>query len=791
MSLTNKDWLEEKQRVQEVIGSIEQRIRQLEAETGEVKTEVVEIRKHFWDEVTVNLSTSEDMIETHFSLRQQAEVLSERERSYRQAAATLKKLRRLVRSPYFGRIDFREEGSGESSPEPIYLGITSFRDEEGDRFLVYDWRAPVSSLYYDYPPGPAKYETPGGEITGELLLKRQYVIRDGGIHWMFDTGITIGDELLQQVLSRNSDAQMKSIVATIQKEQNQIIRNDRSRLLIVQGAAGSGKTSAALQRVAYLLYKYRGHLTADQMVLFSPNPMFNSYVSTVLPELGEENMQQTTFQEYLERRLGKDFKVEDPFDQMEYVLTSEGQPGYNGRLQGIEYKSSDDFFRVLLAYKDRLEAEGMLFKPVKFRGNNIVSAAQLKEKFYEYDSSIRLTNRIVLLRDWLLKEVASFELTQRNEPWVEEEIELLEPEDYQRAYARVRKMQKDKEETFDDFEKEKELLAKVIVHERLKPVRKRLKQLKFVHVRALYRQLFTDSQLLAELMKGTGGTMPELWSDICEATIAKLEQSELSFEDATPYLFLLELVQGFQTNTSVRHVIVDEVQDYSPFQLEFLKRLFPRSRMTALGDLNQAIYAHGSALGELEPLTRLYGPDQTELIRLTRSYRSTKEIVEFTRGMVPGGDAIIPFNRAGAKPEVMAGAGREWLHEAIASRIEALRSDGCESVAIICKTAGESVEAFAALQNRVAGLRLVTKDTQGFEQGVVVIPAYLAKGVEFDAVLIYDGSKRRYSRESERKLFYTACTRAMHFLYVYSPDQDLSPFITEQKADTYVMMPGV
>lgn len=187
-------------------------------------------------------------------------------------------------SPYFGRIDFSE--AGDAAADTIYLGIGSLMEDNGT-FLIYDWRAPISSLYYDGAPGPASYETPGGQITGTMELKRQFVIDNGEIEVMFDTGVTIGDELLQQVLSHSADDRMKSIVATIQKEQNAVIRNDRSRMLVVQGAAGSGKTSAALQRVAYLLYKYREVLQADQMLLFSPNPLFNSYVSTVLPELGK------------------------------------------------------------------------------------------------------------------------------------------------------------------------------------------------------------------------------------------------------------------------------------------------------------------------------------------------------------------------------------------------------------------------------------------------------------------------------------------------------------------------
>jgi DNA helicase-2/ATP-dependent DNA helicase PcrA len=785
MSMTEQEWQNEQQRVDEVTGKIGQHIEQLEKEVGEVKTEVVEIRTHFWDDVTVNMGTAEDAAETYFSLKQQVEILSERERSHRHAFSALKKMGRMIKSPYFGRIDFIEDGAGKA--ETIYLGIASFMDEEDQTFLVYDWRAPVSSLYYDYEPGPAAYETPGGEISGTMSLKRQYVVRDGQIHLMFETGVTIGDELLQQVLSRSSDAQMKSIVATIQKEQNRIIRNDRSRMLIVQGAAGSGKTSSALQRVAYLLYKNRETLKADQMLLFSPNPMFNSYVATVLPELGEENMQQTTFQQYLESRLGAEYQLEDPFIQIEYILSASENAEYAARKSGIRYKSSTDYLTVIHSYKEWLEQEGMLFKSVRFQGREIVSSRRLKEQFYSYDRSVRLANRVGQLRDWVLKEVQAFEKKEREMPWVEEAIELLEPEDYRRAYQSLRRTQKGQDITFDDAELEKDYLSRMVVNDRLKPVRRRIKQLRFVDVRALYRQLFEKEGLFAQLVGETA--IGEHWSEICRQTMDRLERSELAYEDATPFLYLMELVQGFQTNTSIRHVIVDEAQDYSPFQLEFLKRLFPRCRMTALGDVNQGIYAHASALGELDPIANLYGPDQTELIRLTQSYRSTREIVEFTRGMVPGGDEIVPFNRSGEKPLVKIEPEQETLHQLIVSDLEALVADGYESIAVICKTANESTHVYAALNERLP-LRLVTKQTPSFEKGILIIPSYLAKGVEFDAVLIYNGSEEQYGREIERKLFYTACTRAMHLLHIYSLGEP-SPFITSQPENTYELAEAI
>lgn len=779
MSSEDKAWQEEQLRVQYVGDQIDHKIMKLEQEVGSVRGDVVSMRRDFWDEVTVNFSEADDVGETSTSLRQQSQVLSEREKSHQHASAALGKMKRLKQSPYFARIDFAEEGE---PAEAIYLGIASLLEDGDEQFLVYDWRAPISNLYYDSVPGPTSYMTPSGVIEGTMSLKRQFVIHGREIKVMFDTGVTIGDELLQQVLSRTSDAQMKSIVATIQREQNRIIRNDSSRMLIVQGAAGSGKTSAALQRVAYLLYKHRDTLQADQMILFSPNPMFNSYVSTVLPELGEENMQQTTFQEYLEHRLGHEFQLEDPFVQIEYVLSGDMDPDYTSRVSGIRYKSSASYLDVIRRYKILLEKKEMRFRPLRFQGKVVVSAEVIFDKFYAYDPAITLANRCELLKEWLLKELSSFAKNELDEPWVEEQIQLLDNDEYQKAYQRMKRKNRRNGESYNDYEDEKTILARMVVSSRLKPLRRWVKQLRFVDITKLYTQIFKESELIKEL---SIGELPEDWNQICEQTLLKVSAGELFYEDATPFLYLKELIMGFRSNTSIRHVIIDEAQDYSPFQLYFLKRLFPRARMTALGDLNQAIYAHASVLQQSTTLSELYGEEESELITLVQSYRSTKEIVEFTRAMIPGGEAIVPFNRDGDQPEVQTVHDVQELHDEIIQQISSLKSEGYENIAVICKTAAESLNAYEALSSDIQ-VKLIKKTTLSFERGVHIIPAYLAKGVEFDAVLIYDGSNTKYTREAERKLFYTACTRAMHLLHIYSQGKP-SRFITEADPATYVI----
>ncbi|MFC3748985.1 RNA polymerase recycling motor HelD [Paenibacillus sp. GCM10012306] len=795
--INGKDWQEEQERLDAVTEELQLRIAEVEPEVSGLRDQVVGIRKQFWEEVTVNTSTDEDFEETFYSIKQQEALLNERERSHKLRLQRYKSMKRLLPSPYFGRIDFHEDGLKFS--EKVYIGVSSFVDEDGLNFLVYDWRTPIASMYYDHSPGAAEYDTPGGQITGNMTLKRQYQIRDGKLQNVFDTSVTIGDELLQQVLGKGADNQMKSIVATIQREQNVIIRDDKSHMLIVQGAAGSGKTSAALQRVAYLLYKHRERLSADQIVLFSPNPMFNSYVSTVLPELGEENMQQTTFQEYLAYWLGGTMTLEDPFEQIEYVLTAAGSEEAEARLIGMKYKASEAFLHALQNYALWLGKEGMLFHSIYFQDRELITAEQMKAQFYSYDSSIRLMNRVLLLQEWLLKELASLAGQELEAEWVQDELDYLDSDHYTEAYSMLRKKyereqavfdftqqyvdlygdrpekEQGEEEIFDSALQQEEILCRIIVKAHFKPLRREVKRLRFIDVIGLYSQLFGEE---ASYLHMTGeAKVPQQWAEICIQTKEKLSRHELFYEDATPFLYLKELLEGTRTNTVVRHIFVDEGQDYSPFQYVFLKRLFPRARMTVLGDFGQAIFPQSTQLDEANSsLIGLYGPEETSLIRLVRSYRSTRQIVEFTKSLLPG-EEIVPFNRNGEKPSLVVADTVEDRAIRILQDLAALQAEGFDSIAIITKTAAESREAYEALTAQGATeLRLITKETQRFEKGASVLPVYLAKGVEFDAVLIYDASPQTYQRESERKHFYTACTRAMHRLLLYTTE-DWTSFV--------------
>ncbi|WP_431804840.1 RNA polymerase recycling motor HelD [Halobacillus andaensis] len=763
----NKEIRKEQEYLDKVMKTIAGQINEMEADAAKRKEEVIHIRKHFWDDLKVNMDTFDDYLETIIGMRQQAQDLSVSQSTHRHAYNRLARLKRIEKSPYFGRIDFVEEGN--EVTEQIHIGVSTVTDETEENILIYDWRAPISSIYYDYPPGPAEYSIPDGIIRGELEKKWQYNIRNGVIESMFDTSLTIGDEILQEVLGKGSNKHMQSIVATIQREQNKIIRNISGRLLIVQGAAGSGKTSAALQRIAYFLYRFRENLKADQIILFTPNTMFSNYVSHVLPELGEENMQQETFQDYLEYRLDRSFAVEDPYDQLEYLLEAADDPLYRTRKASIQFKASSSFFEGIKRYRETLESTGMIFKGIKFRGQSIVSSKQIKDFFYSNHTSLRFHNRIDKLKEWLMSEVDKTEKAEMKKTWVQEEIELLSKDELQKVYNQL---ENSNEDSFDFYKRENKMLARMVVRRRLRPLRKKIESLEFINIKRLYKQLFEDS---LSLNLWEEKDIPDEWKEICFLTKDMLDEGKLYHEDATPYLLLKELIQGFQSNTSIRYVLIDEAQDYSVFQFEFIKRLFPRARMTVLGDFNQAIFAHSDHFADFDSLTSLYGSDETERITLERSYRSTRQIIEFTRELVPEGEQIKAFDREGEKPTLTRLPDHEELHEEITSKVEYLQNSGFQTIAIICKSAAESSSAYHALRT-IDNLKLVKKNTDEYAQGVIVIPAYLAKGIEFDAVVIYNASSQIYGEESLRRLFYTACTRAMHHLHIYSVGEP-NPFL--------------
>ncbi|MGE7115079.1 RNA polymerase recycling motor HelD [Lysinibacillus sp. NPDC047702] len=753
------EWLEEKHHLEHSLDLIDYKKNELLLKEKGFKENAVALKKTFWNDVRVNLDTAEDVDETFFAIKQQVELLSDSELAQQRAIRNVKVYERLQQSPYFARIDFLQ--NGHQDPLKIYIGVATLLDEQDENIVIYDWRAPISSMYYDYTPGEASYDTTTEEISGEMLLKRQFIIKNGQLQSMFNTGLTIGDDLLIDILAQNANEHIRSIVATIQAEQNKIIRHVHSRYLIVEGVAGSGKTAVALQRVAYLLYRYRNEMTADQILLITPNQLFNQYIHTVLPDLGEDNMQQLTFIEYAEKRLGRQFQLEYPYEQLEDLLTEKNDAHYQTKLSIISFKASLAYKLLMDQYVSYLSKKGLLFKNIVFRGERIITAQAITEYFYSFPFSMSIPDRLQLVKEWLLQQLTKFERDERRKEWVEEEAELLDKEDYSKSYKELLYEGRYTENSFDDFDQERRKLARQIVKKHFKPLRNSVHQLKFVQILGTYRQLF---DLNSPIHKELQHLMPDNWEDICQQTLPNLAKRLIAYEDAAPFLYLQDKIEGQQTNMMIRHVLIDEAQDYSPFQLIVLQQLFPKARMTILGDGHQTIHPHTfDNPSLLDP--QLYG-EQAEKMILTKSYRSTKQIIQLTANILNDGSEVEAFNRNGPEPSITIVPNELDLTEQIIQNINNL-STKFETIAVICKTAAECSAVYEQLSNQV-DIQLINHNTKQFKKGILLLPAYMAKGIEFDAVLIYNASAANYSRENERNYFYTACTRAMHELHIYS-----------------------
>ncbi|MBC1551271.1 UvrD-helicase domain-containing protein [Listeria booriae] len=751
-----------------VLEVIEQKTAQLKQKQGNLATDVIDLRKNFWDEIKVNLETFDDRLETALSIKQQAEFLAERELTHHHRDKALQILRKLKDSPYFARVDFTPDDTNETTP--IYIGIAGLSNETEDDYLIYDWRAPISSMYYDFSPGPAEYASMEKIISGTMDLKRQFIIRHGELQSMFDTNVAIGDELLKEVLGNNASDKMKNIVATIQKEQNQIIRNVKNNYLIVQGVAGSGKTSVALQRAAYLLYHYKEELNNDNMLLFSPNPLFSSYIASVLPDLGETSIQQLTFQAYVEKRLGKHLTMESPFSQMEYLLTTEDA----ARKAGIRFKASLAFKEYIDQYAEQLSTDGLVFKNIALRGNVIISKEAIGAYFYSLDHTISIPNRMSMTKDWLLEELAFLEKEERDKDWVKDEAELLDIEDYTEVYHDLQDNAED--DTFDDFDKELKILTAKIARKYFRKIRAAVSKLKFLHITALYKKLFD--------VQADYASLPENWDAVCVYTLESLRQKELLYEDTSPYMYLEDKLTRLKTNTQIKHLFIDEAQDYSPFQFFVLQQLFPSARMTILGDIHQAIYMH-----TLNSATLFSGEevqtDNTEKIELHKSYRSTRQIVDFTRHLLAVDLEIEPFERDGEKPSFVLCMDGQERDAKLRHTLSGLVGKEYGTIAVICKTAAESAAMYEQL-SPAFDVQLATEHSYSYDSGIIVLPAYLAKGIEFDAVIIPDASAHNYEKSFEQNLFYTACTRAMHELVLFAVG-DKTPFIDRVPADFYTL----
>ena len=609
--------------------------------------------------------------------------------------------RRMLLNPFFARVDFAEEG--EDGAERIVIGLYSLKDEKGE-LLVHDWRAPVCSLYYDAMPGEAKYESPSGEIRGRLELKRQYRMEEGRLKYFVDTTLSIDDSMLLDILSGATSRHMRQIVATIQAEQNAAIRQDDARVVSVVGGAGSGKTSVAMHRAAYLMYRRRDLLDASKIMILSPSTAFSEYVSGVLPELGEENIRARTLREVVEGVLDK--KVEKPYRQLEALLDGAGEL----RRKSVAWKGGAAFAALLRRFADDFAAYGPEFRDVRLDSQVLIRRDELT-RMYRGELSL-------LTPAQKLQRMAAT-LQTRLEGWEE-------------------KLYKQYEKSYSAHYGQRELrqMANMAVAQRLQPVRAQL--------RAMLEPKGDD--LMKRALKAAPRELRDAYLDNQSAGLTW-------WEDAVAEAYLAVRLGFAAPDKQIYHLLVDEAQDYTDTALAMLGAYYPNARVTLLGDPKQRTTP---GLEACDPARwgECFGMPGAPLFRLSKCYRSTRPIAALCNRILPDGERLEPFGREGEAPLVAV-----YSEALLRQTLARFRAAGYGSIAVITRSQAQADSLSAKLEH-VYRLDGGEADLQ-YEAGDNVVACYhLTKGMEFDAVIVVWPDVAL--TDGERRRLYTAASRALH-----------------------------
>jgi Superfamily I DNA and RNA helicases len=747
--MENERKLEQK-RVDQVITEIQSQLKQTEKEYKKAHDETSSVEKNYVQNAKVNTTEVDDRMETNAEIQQQKQLVAKNIQTEQILKEQLNTLGELEKTPYFGRIDIQDPGDDK---ETLYIGTASLNDDQ-QNFLIYDWRAPISSVYYNGTLGAVEYETPAGLQQTDLLKKRQFKINDGVIKNMFDTNETVGDEILQSVLDEHSDEYMKNIVATIQKEQNDIIRNTKSDLLLVQGVAGSGKTSAILQRIAFLLYHSRDTLNADQIVLFSPNLLFSRYISDVLPSLGEKNMRQVTLHEFFSRRL-QGLNVESLFEHYE---SSDNLSRQQKELSS--YKKSPQFMQTVKKYAAHLPAAEICFTDVTLNGETIFSKDEIRKIYTSFPGNMTLAHRFNALKKKLSKKLDSLVAKKATSQEIQDMLENLSGEQYHELLGEQNK------ESFISYDEEQAYLGMKIAE----------KQYAVIYDALFNDFFFDDYEQYGSFLKQK---LPQSFEEYSQ----NLEYHRITLDDCAPLLFLRDLLTDSGQNHSIAHLFIDEVQDYSLAQMIYLKHVFGAAKLTLLGDSEQALYSESKRPKELlSELSETLQARHSNLKLLNKSYRSTKQITDFMKAMLPEGNSIQAFNRPGKRPLICQVPDEEASFKALYQHLEKSAKE-YSSVALITKNMNESKQLYEKLHRKLP-VTLLEESDRTLPAGIVILPIYLAKGLEFDSVIVNNVSADEYPDTSERGILYTICSRAMHELVMISIGQP-SPLITQLDPDLY------
>lgn len=710
----------EEKRLAQTISLAEEQLKQAKEAADKKKSEIIEAKKDVRENTEHGITSlyTSDGFEALVELSQYINPVTDKIIDYEEEEHKILLLEKMIKSPYFARIDFKFDDEDEF--EKIYIGRSSLRKNSYQEMYVYDWRSPIASIFYRFMTGEAFYDAPCGRVTGELNLKRQYEIKNGTLEYFFDSDVQIVDEFLRQLLSQNTTAKMKAIVETIQHEQDVVIRDMENDLLMVQGVAGSGKTSIALHRAAYLMYQgLQTKLSANNIMIISPNSIFEQYISNVLPELGEDNVISSVFEDILSALLiGR--KIQSRNDFLENLIVNSKYKEISRN--SIEFKTSSFFREILDQFLIDIPRQWIEFEDVYYEGKCVVSRQILKDKILGRTET-PLGIKLEQLEDYILEQIFGTGKGRGHK----EEKNLIKQE-----------------------------------------IQKFIK----IDIVELYKILFSNEAYFYSLLQNSN--LSQGIKSIWEYTRENLEADRLYYDDAIAIAYLYLKIYGTNKYKNIKQVVIDEAQDYYPLQYEIFNLLFSNAKFTILGDMKQTL-AKKEDISFYEQIQKILNKKKSSLIMLDKSFRCTNEILNFSLKFIEKSSQIKSFNRNGDSPKVYIADNSEIFIDEIVKEIKLCQEKGFQSICLICKTEKNSTYLFNKIKHKL-DIQLIKNGSVSDLQGVFILPVYMSKGLEFDAVLICDADSQNYHDEDDKNLLYVACTRALHKLSLFC-ENEVSPLI--------------
>ncbi|MCM3117839.1 UvrD-helicase domain-containing protein [Neobacillus sp. MER 74] len=675
------------------------------------------------------------------------------------AESELERLESIIGKPYFSRINFTS--SGDTNEEILYIGKASLFDRVNQIPIIVDWRSPIANVYYDGRLGNVTYDAYGETQSGYLSLKRQYEIENGFLKDIRDIDLTTHDELLQKSLSGKADNRLTEIVATIQNEQNEVIRASLKHPIIVQGAAGSGKTTIALHRISYFLYSSGYRFPPEKLMILAPNKLFIDYISAVLPDLGVNKIKQTTYIEFMSKCLGKKMKLISPNSKLMALINGNEK---SNMIQWVSsYKGSLEFKEVIDHYLKEIEFNLAPSEDFMIEKSRLIRGGRLKKLFIQEFQYLPIYKRLdkiknILANDLRLKK--SLILSKINNKYDEALEKLLfsgRPESEKRK-EKVISFMDSKEKRISSVEKE----SKVAIKNYMAPFVKK-------DIFTLYKELMTSPELLQKYARTLSEKECRALSKYCQRNFDK---KALELEDYAPLFYMKAKLEGIEEPYKMKSIFIDEAQDYSYFQFAALRAGFETELFTIVGDLAQGIHSY-RGLKSWEPLVKEIFPT-ANYQTLQKSYRTTVEIMQLANDIlsIMNQDLpkVEPVIRHGDKPRFtkIDPANLEQVKQILEDDIQMIKKEELNSIAIIGRTDKECLRIHNMLENSNLPIQLLEEKEDMKKGSVVILPSYLSKGLEFDAVLIVALDEKYSDEELDIKLLYVAMTRPMHRLYLYA-----------------------